>query len=312
MKIVAIAYVTKLGKQTASLHLRRNVQPDGVQHGGHQIDERYRIGNRAGRSIFRQPDDQRHMHGGVVDEKAVRPFAVLSQTFAMVAAEHDDRVPIDSFLFQEAEKPPDLFIGKRDFSIVGLCRILATIRLGRTIRKMRIVEMHPKKKLLLRILRQPVQRHIGHHIARTLHLVEIRFVQTAEIEVVIIKIKSLIQSKARVQNRGGNHRPRLVPGLLEHRGQRGLQGTEFVAAEIVHAAQHRVGSRQHGRVRRQGHGNDREGTLKARSIRSQAVDVRRLDLLVSVAADMIGAQRVNRDQDHIQRRLPFAPPLAAR
>src|ERR1035437_4598333 len=101
------------------------------------------------------------MHGGVVDEEAVRLFAVLSQAFAMVAAEHDYRVPIDSFLFQEAEKPSDLFIGKRNFSIVGLCRILATIRLGRTIRKMRIVEMHPKKKLLLRILRQPSHAQLG-------------------------------------------------------------------------------------------------------------------------------------------------------
>ncbi len=163
--------------------------------------------------------------------------------------------------------------------------------------------MHPKKKLLLRILRQPIQRHIGHNIARTLHLVEICFVEAAEVEVVIIKIKSPIQSKARVQHCRADYRSRLVSGLFENRSQGGLKRAEFVAAEIMHAAQHGIRSRQHRAVRRQSYRNDREGALKAHSIRSQAIDVGRLDLLVSVAAEMIGAQRINRDQDHIQRGL---------
>src|SRR6267378_4786832 len=138
------------------------------------------------------------MHGGVVDKETVRLFAMLSQTFAMVAAEHDHSVPINPFLFQKPEKPPDLLIRESDLAVVRLCRIFATVRLGRTIRKVGIVEMNPKKKLILRILPQPVQRHIGDNIARPLHLVEIRFVQAAEVEVVVIEIKSLIESKARV------------------------------------------------------------------------------------------------------------------
>ena len=56
-------------------------------------------------------------------------------------------------------------------------------------------------------------------------------------------------------------------------------------------------------VRGQGYRHDREGALKASAIRRQAVDVGRLDLLVSVAAEMVGAQRVDGDQDDIQRRL---------
>src|ERR1700692_1241355 len=55
---------SKLWKQAASLHLRRDLQPDSAQYRGHQIDERNRIGNRARRGILRQPsiwqsDDQR-------------------------------------------------------------------------------------------------------------------------------------------------------------------------------------------------------------------------------------------------------------
>src|SRR6202171_4467680 len=113
------------------------------------------------------------MHGGVVDKESVRLFSMFSQAFTMVAAEHDHRVLINPFLFQKPEKSPDLFIRKSDLAIVRLRRIFATVRFGRMIRKVWVVEMHPKKKLLLRILRQPVQRHIGYNIARTLHLVEI-------------------------------------------------------------------------------------------------------------------------------------------
>src|SRR3979411_1080528 len=99
-----------------------------------------------------QTEDPRRMHRCVVNKESVRLFAMLSQAFTMVAAEHDHRVPINPFLFQKPEKSPDLFISKSDFAIVQVRRILATVRLGRMVRKVWIVEMHPKKKLLLRIL----------------------------------------------------------------------------------------------------------------------------------------------------------------
>src|SRR5260370_16661070 len=112
------------------------------------------------------------MHRGVVDKESVRLFAMLSEAFTVVAAEHDHRVLINPFLFQESEKPPDLFIRESDLAVVWLRRIFATVRFGRMIRKVWIVEMHPKKKLLLRILRQPVQPHIAPNIPRTLHPID--------------------------------------------------------------------------------------------------------------------------------------------
>src|SRR5208283_2972997 len=130
---------------------------------------------------------------------------------------------------------------------------------------------------------------IGDDIARTLHLVEIRFVQAAEFEVVVIEVKPLIQSKPRVQHSRSDDRARLVSSLFENRGQGRLKRAQFVAAKIMHAAQHRIGSGQHGAVRGQGYGDDGEGAVKAHTIRSQAVDVGRLDLLVSVAANVVGA-----------------------
>src|ERR1700730_11831836 len=49
------AGTSKLRKQAAPLYLRRNLQPDGAQNRGHQIDERNRIGNGACRGLFRKP-----------------------------------------------------------------------------------------------------------------------------------------------------------------------------------------------------------------------------------------------------------------
>src|ERR1700726_3374953 len=111
------------------------------------------------------------MHGGVVDKESMRLFSMLSQALTVIAAKHDQRVLINSFFFQKTEQPPHLFIRKSNFAVVRLCRILAAVRLRRMVRKMRIIEMHPQEKLLLRILSQPVQRLISYNIARTLHLV---------------------------------------------------------------------------------------------------------------------------------------------
>ena len=95
--------------------------------------------------------------------------------------------------------------------------------------KVRIVQMHPEKKLLLRVLRQPVQRHIGDDVAGTLHLIEIRFIQAAEIEMVVVEIESLVQSEARVEHRRRNHRSRRYPACFSTDAIVGCSGLSLLA-----------------------------------------------------------------------------------
>jgi len=64
-------------------------------------------------------NNKRHVHGCVIDEKAVSFFAVFSEAFAMIAAEHDDGVLVDSFFFQEAQDAAELLVGKGDLAIIG-------------------------------------------------------------------------------------------------------------------------------------------------------------------------------------------------
>ena len=60
---------------------------------------------------------------------------------------------------------------------------------------MGVVKVHPQKKLLLVILVQPVERDIGDDIARPLHFINIRFLQPAEIEMIVVKIEAVVQAK---------------------------------------------------------------------------------------------------------------------
>src|SRR5262249_22599701 len=103
-----------------------------------------------------QVNDQRNMEGGVVDEKSVRLFAMLAEAFAMIAAQHNERVFVQTFLFQELQQAADLRIGKGDFTIVRTNFVLLTVRWGRPIWEMWVVEMHPKEKVFAGILSEPL------------------------------------------------------------------------------------------------------------------------------------------------------------
>ena len=153
---------------------------------------------------------------------------MLAQAFAMVAAEHNQRVLIQTLFLQKTQQAAQLLIRKGDFAVIGLSRVFPAVRLRRTIGKMRIIQMHPQEELLLRVLAQPVQRQVGHDVPRTLHLIQVGFFQTAEIKVVVIEIEPPIQSETRVQNGRADHRSGSVSVLLENGSQRWLGGLSLL------------------------------------------------------------------------------------
>src|SRR5947209_15349119 len=112
-------------------------------------------------------------------------FAVLAQALAMVATQDDDRVLIQPLIFQKLQQPANLFVSECDFPVIGMGCVFVRVRLRWAIRKMRIVQMHPEEKLLPRILAKPLENLISYQIAGTLHFVEVRFVQTAEVEMIV-------------------------------------------------------------------------------------------------------------------------------
>ena len=90
--------------------------------------------------------------------------------------------------------------------------------------------------------------------------------------------------------------------FLKHGSQGGLARAQLVGGEIVHAAPHGISPGKHHGVRRQRDRHRGVGALKARAIGRERVDVGSANLLVAVAAEMVGAQRVDRDDHHIRCR----------
>ena len=163
--------------------------------------------------------------------------------------------------------------------------------------------MNPEKERPLRVAAQPRQALIHDHVAGTLHGVEIRFVQTAEVKLVVVEVKSAIEPKARVEHGCTDNAGRSVALLAKHCRQYRLVGTEAIAAEVVHTDSHRVGAREHHRMRRQGNRHRGVGLFKPHPVGCQTVDVRRVRLLIAIAAQAVGPQSINGNEEDIWRRL---------
>src|ERR1700751_1696389 len=159
------------------------------------------------------------MQRRVVDEETGRLLAVLAQPLPMISTKNDQRVLVQALFLQEAQQAANLSIGESDLSIVRMRFVLLTIRRGWTIWVVWIVQMHPEEKSPLIVLPQPVQHLVGDDVPRPLHFVEIRFLQSVEVEMVVIKVEATVQAEARVQHRRANHSSGCVTVRFQSRRQ---------------------------------------------------------------------------------------------
>src|SRR6267154_3217022 len=169
-------------------------------------------------------DDHRDMKRGVIDEEAMRLFPMLAEAFAVITGEHDQSVAKKVLSFKKSDQPPHLRIGECDFPIIGAVSVLFAERRWRAVREVGIVEVHPKEKLAVVILGEPIQRLISHNISRPLHLLKIRFLQPVEIEMVVVKVESLVQAEPRIEDGRTDYGPSGVSLLSENGGERRLVG----------------------------------------------------------------------------------------
>ena len=165
-----------------------------------------------------------------------------------------------------------------------------------------IVQVHPQEEFVPYILSQPIQSNIRHHISGTFHLLKIRFLQTVEVEMVIVEIESLVQAEPRIQNRRADHRSGRIALLLEHISESGLFGIEFVSAEIVHPAQRRIGPGEKCGVGRQRDRHRRVRSFEAKALARERINIWSLNLLVAVATKVIRPQCIDGDKHYVRLR----------
>ena len=108
----------------------------------------------------------------------------------------------------------------------------------------RIVEVNPEKERPLRVAAQPRQALIHDHVTGSLHGVEIRFVQTAEVKLIVVEVKSAIEPKARVEHGCADNGSRSIALLAKHCRQYRLVGNDAVCPVIAHSALPRGSARK--------------------------------------------------------------------
>ena len=119
--------------------------PSEVEDGRRDVNETRRIGDHTGQKTTSAPDDERHAHRRVVREQAVGALAVVTEPFAMIRRDHDERAIEASGALQIVEHPAKRGIRVRDFAVVRRRRILRRKRFRRRIRLVRIVQVDPRE-----------------------------------------------------------------------------------------------------------------------------------------------------------------------
>jgi hypothetical protein len=95
-------------------------QPEDAEHRRHDVNGADRAVVRPSRRQHaREPPDERHADGRVVDEDAVRLLAVLAEALAVVGGQDDQRVIEDAGRAEPVEEAADALVGLRDLRVVG-------------------------------------------------------------------------------------------------------------------------------------------------------------------------------------------------
>ena len=162
----------------------------------------------------RRDRDKRDTDSVIIDEIAMRSFAVASQSLPVVADKNEDRILVQAILLQPGDTPSDLFIHESDLTVVEADEApgaeFRAIRLRRFIGSMRVVKMNPGEKRVVLLALQPVQSGIHHQVARPLNSAEVEMFIFFQVELVIIVLKPLIEPPAAVQDKGADKSSALI------------------------------------------------------------------------------------------------------
>ncbi len=114
----------------------------------------------------------------------------------------------------------------------------------------------------------------------------------------LVDVEPLAEAVGRIEVRSAEESGRAPPGVAKHGGDgaRGLREPH----PVVHEAVRRVAQPgEHGRVCGQRPRSRADGRLTARTLAREAIDGRAGRLPVSVATEVVEAQGIDRDQDHV-------------
>ncbi len=242
--------------------------------------------------------DQGNAERRVIDKNAVGGLAMLSEGFAVVRGQNDERSVQRPGSFEAGEKPSQGGIGVSDLAVVFPAPISRGIRRRRLVRGMGIEIMDPSEERRGALLPEP-GRGRGVDIVR-LAFDEGQIARGIPAAVmIVIDLEAAVEPEARIEGERPDERPRAVASLPQDLGQRPASGLQALAV-VARPVRRRIRPGHDRGVGRQGQRGRRERPGKKRPAPGQAVDMGRFDAPIPVSAEMIGPKRVDRDEEDVR------------
>ena len=284
----------RAGEEVAPVGLARRRLAEQRERGRHDVDHAGEfLDHRAGSDLPRRDDEERDRQRLFVEQEAVLVLAVGAEPLAVIGQHHDRGPPRRPRLLERGDQLPDEVVGERDLAAVGVAGVALAERRRGCVGRVRVEQVDPGEERPAAVLGQPVRRVRGGLRPRPLAAPRAGVVVP---QVVVEQLEPLPQpEQARGGERGdeGRGRPAAPAQLL---GQRGDVVRQPEAGVVAHAVRRRVEPREDRGVGRRRQRDGGPGARHARPLRGQRVQVRRGHRGGAVARDVVGAQRVERDQ----------------
>ena len=241
--------------------------------------------------------------GVVVHEIAVARLAVAAQGLAVVAHHDDDGPVLDPLRPQPRKAAPHLLVGEGDLSVVEAAQaaplVLRAEGLRGLVGSVRVVQMDPREERPLLVDVEPREGGVHDLVGRSLHGPQVQVLVLPEVEAVVVDVEALIEAPAPVQHERRDPGSRGVASLRKRLGDRGLGRAQGRVAVDAHPVVGGVGAGHDRGVRRQRQRRGGRGLGEEHPAARQRVDVGGLDVGIAVGAQVIGAGRVQGDEQDV-------------
>jgi hypothetical protein len=249
-------------------------------------------------------DDEGNPERRIVGEISMGFFSVLAQGFSVVAGEDDDGVVQDSLFPDIIEQLLQGGVDISHFSVIRPVLIKSQERFRGLIGIVRVITVNPEKPGR-GLTRKPLERSFHDYLGFSLP--ENLPFRLPAVKFIIINIEALVEPESMVKRKAPDKGCRGIALFLEMLGQRQKVLANDKIAVVVDSVHERSRSQENISVRRKSGRGLGEGSRKQNSMFGEAVDVRSFDVPRAVAAQSIGPQGVDRDQQQVEFSLGIFP-----
>jgi len=227
-------------------------------------------------------------------------LAVLRKPLAMVRQHRDERLVGSGVLRNGREQSPQLLVGVGYLSVVEPVAVCFAEGRGRVVGRMRIEDVHPEEEPPAGARCQPRGRAI-HYLARPpFGIFALQLAAAFLRHFIVVNRESAVESKLAFQHRRPDKRRRIPSLLVQDRSQSGMRSVQDETARVADLVPRRVEPGEDAGMRRRRKWGGGDGVLKQHAFASEAVESGRLDFRIAVAAQAVGPQGVDGEQDEIQ------------